>query len=107
MPKRELKKIIREYAELLRKNRIAFKQIYLFGSQALGTAHENSDIDIAVVMKNLSKGKSYMERKMDLRKLTRNVDTRIEPVLLEEKDLNKKEPSIMGYEVLRHGILVA
>ena len=106
MPKGELKKIIRRYAELLKEKSIAFKNIYLFGSQATGKAHENSDIDIAVIMDNLPKGKNNMERKMDLRKLTRNVDTRIEPVLLEEKDLNKKEPSIMGYEVLKHGILV-
>lgn len=106
MPKGELKKIIRKYAELLKEKSIAFKNIYLFGSQATGKAHENSDIDIAVIMNNLPKGKNNMERKIDLRKLTRNVDTRIEPVLLEERDLNKKEPSIMGYEVLKHGILV-
>lgn len=107
MSKNELKNIIKKYAELLKERRIAFKRIYLFGSQARGMAHENSDIDIAVIMDNLPKGKNYMERKMDLRKLTRNIDTRIEPVVLEEKDLDKKEPSIMGYEILKHGILIA
>ena len=83
------------------------KRIYLFDSQATGMAHENSDIDIAIIMENLPKGKSYMERKMDLRKLTRNIDTRIEPIILEENDINEKDPSIMGYEVLKHGILIS
>jgi uncharacterized protein len=109
MPKRELKKIIKKYAEILKKNRFAFKNIYLFGSQATGKTHEYSDIDLAVVVDKLPlkiNFADYMQRKMDLRKLTIDVDSRIEPILLEEKDLDKKEPSIMGYEVLKHGILV-
>ncbi|MBI5412163.1 nucleotidyltransferase domain-containing protein [Candidatus Peregrinibacteria bacterium] len=105
MPKNELKKIIRKYAEILKENRIQFKQIYLFGSYTTGKAHEWSDIDLAVVMDHVPR-KGYLEQKMILRKLTKDADLRIEPILLEESDLKEKTASIMGYEVKKHGILV-
>lgn len=106
MSKSEVKKIVKKFAEILRKNRIAFKKIYLFGSYALGTAKEHSDIDVAVVMNRAPRNMKFLDKEMNLWKLAPKADSRIEPILLEEKDLDKKEPSIMGYEVLKHGILV-
>lgn len=106
MSKSEVKKIVRQYAELLKKNRIRFKQVYLFGSYATGKAHEHSDIDVAVVVGRAPSGKGYLDKKQSLWRCTHKVDSRIEPILLEEKDLTEKEASIMGDEVRRHGILV-
>ena len=106
MPKSELKKIIRKYAEVLKANRVKFNKIYLYGSYATGKAHEYSDIDVAVVMDHVP-SKGYLEHKMHLRRLTANVDVRIEPILLEENDLTEEEASIMGTEVLKNGILIA
>lgn len=106
MSKNQVKALVRAYAEILRKNRFKFKQIYLFGSYAKGKPHEYSDIDVAIVCSKVPRGKGYLDKKMKLWRLTIDADSRIEPILLEEKDLDKKEPSIMGYEVLKHGILV-
>lgn len=107
MSKSDVKKIIKEFAELLKKNRIAFKQIYLYGSYASGKAKEHSDIDVAVVVEKVPRRfEAHMEKKMDLRKLGCRIDTRIEPILLEEKDIIRGEATIMGEEVRKHGILV-
>lgn len=106
MSKGQIKKIVKEFAELLRKNRIKFKEIYLFGSYATGKAHEYSDIDIAVIMRTLPRGMNYLKKKMQLRRLTPDVDSRIEPILLEAADLTESGSTIMGNEVRKHGILV-
>jgi predicted nucleotidyltransferase len=107
MSKSEVKALVQEYADILRKNRFLFKQIYLFGSYATGKAHEFSDIDVAVVCSKVPRGRGYLDKKMRLWEFTIGADSRIEPILLEENDLNPDEFSTMGDEVRRHGILVA
>jgi len=106
MSKDQIKKIISAFADVLKKNRFAFKQIWLFGSYAKGKASKDSDIDIAVVAGKLPRGRGYLDKKMRLLELTLQADSRIEPILLEEIDLKGKSASIMGYEVKKHGILV-
>jgi len=56
----------------------------LFGSLINGNFNENSDIDIAVIMESLDE--KYWELYKILNRLTRNIDNRIEPVLLQTKD---------------------
>lgn len=107
MSKNDIKKIVKEFAKLLKKNRIAFKQIYLYGSYASGKAKKHSDIDVAVVVEKVPRRlEARMERKMQLWRLTHKVDNRIEPLLLEQEDLREDTLSIMGDEVREHGILV-
>ena len=105
MSNREIRKIIRAYADLLRKKRIRFSRIYLFGSQAEGRAHEYSDIDLAVIV-DKRPAKGYLDRKIYLRKLTKDIDLRIEPTLLHKSELTDEGETIMGHEVRVHGILV-
>jgi len=106
MPKSEAKKIVREFAKILKENRIEFKHVYLFGSHASGKASEDSDIDVAVVASRLPRGRGYVEKEMRLWVLAPKADSRIEPILLEEKDLIEATGTIMGDEVRKHGILV-
>lgn len=107
MSKNQVVKIVKAYADFLKKNRVAFHEVYLFGSYATGRAHAYSDIDVAVVMDKVPRGKGYIDQRLKLRRLTAGVDVRIEPILLEERDLKKSTASIMGHEVLEHGILMA
>lgn len=58
--------------------------IFLYGSQARGTATRDSDIDIAVVVDRLPD--DYLETLSLLWKLTRSVSQEIEPVLLSGED---------------------
>lgn len=56
-------------------------KIVLFGSYAKGNWNENSDIDIAVIVDEIDG--DFLEMSKKLNKLTRSIDNRIEPVLLQ------------------------
>ncbi|MCL1865227.1 MAG: nucleotidyltransferase domain-containing protein [Spirochaetes bacterium] len=73
-------------------------KVVLFGSLANGNFNENSDIDIAVIKDILDE--NYWELSKKLNRLTRNIDNRIEPVLLETKD----DPSGFLTTILKFGI---
>ena len=51
----ELEAVIRRYTAQLEKMNIHVERIMLFGSQANGTAHEDSDIDLIVVSHDWSR----------------------------------------------------
>lgn len=69
----------REYSELVI-DLLSPKMIVLYGSYAKGTAREDSDIDIAIILDTL--GEDFLERAHQLFKLRRGIDSRIEPVLI-------------------------
>ena len=73
-------------------------KVFLFGSLINGNFNENSDIDIAVI-KDFSDD-NYWELTKMLNRLTRNIDNRIEPVLLQPKD----NQSGFLYSVLNSGM---
>ncbi|MEW5766890.1 MAG: nucleotidyltransferase domain-containing protein [bacterium] len=85
-------KIIIKYLELLRKNNISFEQVYLYGSYAKGTAREDSDIDLAIIAEEWLP--DIFEAQLELMKLGRKVDTRIEPHPLRKSDLDQTNPYI-------------
>ncbi|MDF1572651.1 MAG: nucleotidyltransferase domain-containing protein [Bacteroidales bacterium] len=83
MDKREAIKKVMQYKMLLG-NHFDLESVYLFGSFANDTNEEDSDIDVAVVVKNLSG--DYFEVTPLLWKLRRQVDDRIEPILIEKNN---------------------
>ena len=83
MGKKEIDRKLRKYITLVRKG-FSPKKIILFGSYARGDFTENSDIDIAVIVDEI-KG-DLLDLEFQLFKLRRNIDDRIEPVLLEENN---------------------
>lgn len=101
----EAKKIAKQYADALRKHHIVFHQIYLFGSHAIGKAKKYSDIDIAVVVKQIEHGK-YLDKKMKLWELAPKIDARIEPILLEKKDFQGGMATSLAREVQKHGVRI-
>ncbi len=64
------------------KQNVPFSKVILYGSYARGSARDDSDIDVAVVMPKISG--DWLELSSKLFRLTRNIDLRIEPVALEE-----------------------
>jgi len=76
---KEIIKIARLYAKKV-KARYPVKMVVLYGSHAKGTANEFSDIDIAVVVDEVTG--DYLKISADLFNLVRDVSNRIEPVLL-------------------------
>ena len=76
------------------------KMILLYGSYAKGTARNESDIDIAIICDSL--GEDFLEKAHQLFKLRRGIDSRIEPVLIEQDN----DESGFYEEVLRTGEVI-
>lgn len=72
---------------------------YMFGSFAKGSATADSDIDIAVVLKEPG---NPLDVQWNLMKLRRNFDLRIEPHPINEADFNSNNPFV--HEILKTGI---
>jgi uncharacterized protein len=100
MDKREAIKIVRAYKSLL-KVHFPLGKVYLFGSFAKGTNREDSDIDVAIVVKKVD-GDFFLVNPL-LWKLRRQIDDRIEPILI-ESDFDEA-----GFleEIQKNGIEVA
>jgi predicted nucleotidyltransferase len=80
MDKRQAVAIAQKYAEEV-KREVAPEQIILYGSYSAGTAHDDSDIDIAVIYDGFEG--DFLGTSSLLWKLTRRVSSFIEPVLLD------------------------
>ncbi len=83
MDKKEIDRKLKKYISLVKKE-YSPKKIVLYGSYARGNYTEYSDIDVAVIVEEI-KG-DFLELITRLYKLRRNIDTKIEPVLLEENN---------------------
>lgn len=92
---------IKKYIAFLRKNNFDIRKAYLFGSYVKGNFTENSDIDLAVVMGNLSN--SYLMQ-VKLMKIGRKFDTRIEPHPFAESDFDMSNPFV--HEILTTGVQI-
>jgi predicted nucleotidyltransferase len=92
--------IATKYLNFLKENNITVQKAYIFGSYAKGTYNEDSDIDLAIILKNL---KNSYDMQVHLMKLGRKFDTRIEPHPFDEEDfINPSIPIV--YEILQSGI---
>ncbi len=89
--------ITRQYAEAI-KTIVEPENVVLFGSYAKGTATENSDIDIAVFVKE---NIDYFPVVKSLWKMTHAVDNRIEPVVFTPSD-----DSVLKRDVTENGIFI-
>lgn len=77
------------------------RQAILFGSYAKGTNHADSDIDIAIVVNEVA---DIIDAQIDLMKLRRTVDLRIEPHSFAITDFVSSNPVVS--EILKHGIII-
>ena len=86
---------VKKYAEIVCA-RYPVKMVILYGSHSRGNYREDSDIDVAVVFENLET--DHYTTAVDLFKLRRPIDSRIEPVLLESgNDVSGFLESIIEY----------
>lgn len=91
--------IARLYAQKV-KSLMPVSMVVLYGSHAKGTAGQNSDIDIAVVVDKFDG--DYLKISADLFNLVRSVNKRIEPVLL----CREYDKSGFLENVLKHGKII-
>lgn len=101
MDQRESIDLAKKYLDFLRKENFQIAQAYLFGSYAKGTNRPESDIDIALIFNEL---KDEIDMQIQLMKLRRKFDLRIEPHPFEKKDLDENNPFLN--EILHTGISI-
>ena len=93
--------IVQKYAELLR-SKFIFQKMILFGSYVRGNSRKDSDIDVAIVFSDYE---NRLDRQVELMKLTRQIDTRIEPHPFREKEFEMSNPFV--YEIMSNGLEIA
>jgi len=72
---------VKKYSNLVTMEKLPVKYVVLYGSYAYGTPRIDSDIDVAVVVNRISNNVLKWETR--LFKLSRDIDAKIEPVLIE------------------------
>ena len=98
MDKSEALKIAHKYIDFIC-TKYNVQKALLFGSYAKGSQHEDSDIDIAIVLKNAG---DIFDTQAEMMKLRRKFDLHIEPHPFEYSDFNRSNPVIN--EILKYGI---
>lgn len=83
MDKNEVINIVRRYKEVIQ-NYFDVKKVILYGSYAKNEANIDSDIDVAIVVDKINWDFSYYAPL--IWKLRLDIDTRIEPIMLEEQN---------------------
>ena len=77
-------------------------KIVLYGSYARGDNRKNSDIDVAVIVPRESISKNILNDMAKLFKLTRNISTDLEPILL----IDEEDASGFLEDILQYGEVV-
>lgn len=98
MVKKSIIDIASKYVKQLQTD-LDVRKAYLFGSCAKGIEKEDSDIDIAVVIGNMT---DFFATQMQLMRLRRKIDLRIEPHPIGESDFTNMNP--FAYEIKKTGI---
>ena len=98
MDKKKASEVARRYVDFIKNKNPNMKKAYLFGSYAKGIVKSDSDIDLAIVFENLS---DTFDMQVQLMKLRRKFDTRIEPHAFRESDFDISNP--LAKEILTTG----
>jgi len=90
-----------EFISFIAKENPRILKAFLFGSYARNLNKPNSDIDIAIVVKDLSDDEIF-DLQVQLLLLASKYDSRIEPHIISNKDLETNNPFV--FEILKTGI---
>ena len=100
MDKIDALKISHRYLNRVRKSDIEFSEAWLFGSYAKGNQHDNSDIDIAIVLKD--NVVHTFETDVKLMVIRKSGDeTCIEPHAFTKEEFNSSMPIVS--QITRYG----
>ncbi|MFZ0456277.1 MAG: nucleotidyltransferase domain-containing protein [Ignavibacteriaceae bacterium] len=101
-PTEEIREIVERYYRILLSEGFPLEKIYLFGSYSGNKQNENSDIDLAVVLRKFSKDR--FNTRLELMKYSRQFKEVIEPHPFLLSEFNKSDPFVS--EILDTGIEV-
>jgi uncharacterized protein len=97
MDKTDVLNITRQYAKAVQ-NKYDPVRVILFGSYARGNYNEDSDIDIALVFDDY---RNILDMQLELMRLRRKIDSRIEPHPFRKKDFETSNPIV--HEIMKYG----
>ena len=100
MDKKEIINIVKKFAKKVNEKYDCIG-IILFGSYAKGSNHIDSDIDIAVILKDYD---NLMNIQLELMRLRRKIDSRIEPHPIKESDFNENNPLVA--QIKKYGKII-
>ena len=90
MDKAEALKIAHQYAVEV-ESKFHYIKIILFESYAKGNFNDESDIDIAIVFEDYN---NLLDMQLELMRLRRKIDSRIEPHPFRKKDFDLSNPLV-------------
>ena len=99
-----INKTITNYIKLIQQKYPDFESVYVFGSYARGNSNQDSDIDLALIFKNLDDSNRF-DVQVQLMLLASQIDTRIEPHPISHNDFYSNNPFVIeikktGFEIL-------
>lgn len=97
----DIKDTIDRFIEVIKRER-DLEAVYVYGSQVRGGAEPWSDIDIAIVTRNLPN--DTLDEQIRLLRLAADLDDRLEPHPFKLEDFDESDP--MVHEILRTGIQI-
>ena len=92
---------IKQFGKALEDLGVPFSSLYLFGSNARGTAHEWSDIDVAVVGPAFAKDR--IDETVRLSVIASKIDPAFSPVAMRPEDVQDRF-SMIGTAIRKEGI---
>ena len=96
-----INKIITDYIQLVKEKYTDFESVYVFGSYARGNSTQDSDIDLALIFRDLDISKRF-DIQVQLMLLASQIDTRLEPHPISLDDFHSENPFV--FEIKRTGI---
>ncbi|MBI2434658.1 MAG: nucleotidyltransferase domain-containing protein [Candidatus Hydrogenedentes bacterium] len=99
--------IAHEYLAFVRKQGLPAVGAVLYGSHARGEASPDSDIDLLVLLEDTVPGEDIDEIHVQLWKLIRGVDTRIEPIVVRSSTFETDDETPLLEVIRREGVRIA
>lgn len=103
MDKKEALRISKTYLKRLKSSKIEFSEAWLFGSYATGNYHEDSDVDLAIVLSD--KVSHTFDTDVQLMIIRKGEETIIEPHAIAKDDFNNSLP--IYKQIVEKGIRIA
>jgi uncharacterized protein len=99
-----INKSITDYIKLVQQKYPDFESVYVFGSCARANSNQDSDIDLALIFRDLDDSKRF-DIQVQLMLLASQIDTRIEPHPISHNDFYSDTPFVVeikrtGFEIL-------
>ena len=101
----EIKKVLREYKDELKRHNIRITKVILYGSYAKGHPRPYSDIDLVIVSPDLARFPPLRRQEL-LAELTMNIDAPLEVLGYTPEEFKKSNYTIFGQIIRETGKLL-